>query len=170
MTALWNLHVMGLHGYIIERVHLQAACNRRNCSLRSQPKFTKVNVPANPGAEPWQGGSLDPADWGCSTLVINQNKIENGSPVLSGCCSSSHQCLSLYPRSGNWSQSLRLTWICWLLRGSWTRPSCARGWTFRRPSRGPLRYVDWYQSSSDMKLIPKTIRIPGASMCPVRQS
>lgn len=51
------------------------------------------------------------------------------------------QCILLCPRSGNWSQSLRLTWICWLLKGSWTRPSCARGWIFRRPSRGLLRYV-----------------------------
>lgn len=146
MTALWNLHVMGLHGYIIECIHLQAACHRRNCilncSLRSRPKFNKINVPAILGAETWQRGSLDPSDWGCSTLAVHQNEIENCSSVLSGNCSSGHQCLLLYPRSGNWSQSLRLTWICWLLRGSWTRPSCARGWTFRRPSRGPLRYAD----------------------------
>lgn len=52
-----------------------------------------------------------------------------------------YPCTVLCHRSGNWSQSLRLTWICWLLRGSWTRPLCVRGWIFRRPSRGQSRYV-----------------------------
>lgn len=64
MTALWNLHVMGLHGYIIECIHFQAARHRRNCilnsSLRSRPKCNKINVPAIPRAESWQRGSLDP--------------------------------------------------------------------------------------------------------------
>lgn len=49
--------------------------------------------------------------------------------------------LWLYFRSESLFPSLRRTWTCWRLRGSSTRPSCAKDSIFRKLSKDLSRYI-----------------------------
>lgn len=59
-----------------------------------------------------------------------------------------HSLWSLHPRWGILSQNLRPTWTCCHLSASWTPPSCANGWTFKRLWRDPINTRKSCASSS----------------------